>query len=385
MRLRLGTFLASILLTTFSFPFAAPASTIRHDRTWDDYSALTDEYSSTVGKIYETTPLGTNLGSGTIITSKSSGTWILTAAHVVEDATSIDFLINNHTYSAESWEYYSYVTDDDIASAGTGDIGLIYIAGSIADVEPATLFDGTTSSLLGSIATFTGYGCTGDGISGFDENAYGTFHAVNNTLNTTAADEWGSSSSDSVLLSDFDSPPGFHGNSSMGSPTPLDLEGLTAPGDSGGGVFATIGGITYLVGVNSFGTSNDPEIDSDYGDIAGTVSVCDYLDWILGITGSLAPDVPGDANSDGVVDGSDVTILAGNWQTLSDATWSMGDFNGDGAVDGSDVTILAGNWQSGVDSSASAVPEPGTGTLLASLFLFFAFVGKSTTRNFRLV
>ena len=60
---------------------------------------------------------------------------------------------------------------------------------------------------------------------------------------------------------------------------------------------------------------------------------------------------PGDANMDGMVDGSDVTILAGNWQTLTGATWAMGDFNHDGRVDGSDVTILASNWQAGVNTT----------------------------------
>ena len=82
--------------------------------------------------------------------------------------------------------------------------------------------------------------------------------------------------------------------------------------------------------------------------------------------------IPGDANKDGKVDGSDVTILAGNWQYgvtgTPDARWDMGDFNGDGKVDGSDVTILAGNWQAGVESAASAVPEPGTIALLLSAF-----------------
>ena len=78
-------------------------------------------------------------------------------------------------------------------------------------------------------------------------------------------------------------------------------------------------------------------------------------------TPASAP-IPGDANSDGKVDGSDVTILAGNWQTgvdgMVEATWEMGDFNGDKKVDGSDVTILAGNWQTGVTTAATAVPEP---------------------------
>ena len=82
----------------------------------------------------------------------------------------------------------------------------------------------------------------------------------------------------------------------------------------------------------------------------------------------MTAKVPGDANSDGKVDGSDVTILAGNWQVgvggVGGATWDMGDFNGDGAVDGSDVTILAGNWQYGVDTAAASVPEPAATALL---------------------
>ena len=94
--------------------------------------------------------------------------------------------------------------------------------------------------------------------------------------------------------------------------------------------------------------------------------------------------VPGDANNDGKVDGSDVTILAGNWQHgvsgSADATWEMGDFNGDGKVDGSDVTILAGNWQSGVTAAATSVPEPGMLLLLLGAAVAF-FAGQRTRRS----
>ena len=93
------------------------------------------------------------------------------------------------------------------------------------------------------------------------------------------------------------------------------------------------------------------------------------IDDLLGVT----PEVAGDANGDGKVDGSDVTILAGNWQKgVSDgltATWEEGDFNGDGKVDGSDVTILAGNWQYGVEAAAASVPEPSMIVLLLSVIL----------------
>ena len=93
--------------------------------------------------------------------------------------------------------------------------------------------------------------------------------------------------------------------------------------------------------------------------------------------------IPGDANDDGKVDGSDVTILAGNWQygvTGGGATWDMGDFNSDGKVDGSDVTILAGNWQYGVTATTAAVPEPGVLALLMGAIVTL-FVGHRARRN----
>ena len=79
--------------------------------------------------------------------------------------------------------------------------------------------------------------------------------------------------------------------------------------------------------------------------------------------------LPGDANSDGVVDSLDASILASNWQGTNKG-WGQGDFNGDGKVDDVDATILASNWQS---ASAASVPEPGSAALL--LGMVFAMLG----------
>ena len=54
-----------------------------------------------------------------------------------------------------------------------------------------------------------------------------------------------------VLGCDFDSPTN-PADSTFGDSTPLPLEGLAAAGDSGGGVFITLGSTTYLAGLNSF-------------------------------------------------------------------------------------------------------------------------------------
>ena len=110
-------------------------------------------------------------------------------------------------------------------------------------------------------------------------------------------------------------------------------------------------------------------------------SVSNYLIDNVSMIDNAPEDVPGDANKDGKVDGSDVTILAGNWQhgvgmEEPDATWDMGDFNGDGMVDGSDVTILAGNWQAGVTPEAASVPEPSTAILLVTAVFFLGVTRK---------
>ena len=145
-------------------------------------------------------------------------------------------------------------------------------------------------------------------------------------------------------------------------------------------------GMSFVAGAGTEFTTVDPVVVgarvsgaySDYG-FDGTLN--DFAIWdralseteILAIYGGasiISENIAGDANGDGKVDGSDVTILAGNWQKgVSDgmvATWEEGDFNDDGKVDGSDVTILAGNWQYGVEAAAASVPEPSVLLLLLS-------------------
>ena len=129
----------------------------------------------------------------------------------------------------------------------------------------------------------------------------------------------------------------------------------------------TTGSVTNDQDIRIGRTNNNDNPKDLIGDIDFVRISNDALD-ITSFIQPGSPDVPGDANKDGKVDGSDVTILAGNWQKgVSDdqtAIWGDGDFNGDGKVDGSDVTILAGNWQYGVNAATSAVPEPSTIALM---------------------
>ena len=54
---------------------------------------------------------------------------------------------------------------------------------------------------------------------------------------------------------------------------PVNLEGLIAPGDSGGGVFIDTPNGPELAGVNSFAMSWDGRVNSSYGDASGHTRV----------------------------------------------------------------------------------------------------------------
>jgi hypothetical protein len=63
--------------------------------------------------------------------------------------------------------------------------------------------------------------------------------------------------------------------------------------------------------------------------------------------------ISGDANRDGAVNVSDLSLLAANYGTTNGATWAMGDFTGDGAVNVSDLSLLAANYGTGSSSTLS--------------------------------
>ncbi len=110
--------------------------------------------------------------------------------------------------------------------------------------------------------------------------------------------------------------------------------------------------------VNEFDTENLPDL--------GT------LDWSVSYTATTVVleivEVtfdPADLNTDGFVDGLDLGILLGNWNT--DVPASEGELNGTPPVDGLDLGILLGAWNPPPALAESqAVPEPNA-VLLALL------------------
>ena len=96
----------------------------------------------------------------------------------------------------------------------------------------------------------------------------------------------------------------------------------------------------------------DPAMFDLTGD--GLVTIADRNEWLAqagaaNLT-SGNPYLPGDANLDGFVDGSDFNAWNGSKFTAN-SDWTRGDFNADGFVDGSDFNIWNGNKFTAADSS----------------------------------
>jgi acyl dehydratase len=234
-----------------------------------------------VGKVFA----GTRAGSGTVI---ANGWWVLTAAHVVAGApvSSISFEIGATTYTAQN--VYIHPSYPGSSLFPTADIALIELNAPVAGVIPAQIYTGTNE--IGKQGHSVGYGLTGTGITGYISNTYGTKRAMRNIIDLIIFPNGTISPNGTILLSDFDSPGGT--NNSLGpwgsSATPLDLEGMGAPGDSGGPVFIEEGGIWYIAGVHSFLADPGPptgngRVDARYGDILGSTRVSPYAGWINSI------------------------------------------------------------------------------------------------------
>ncbi len=91
---------------------------------------------------------------------------------------------------------------------------------------------------------------------------------------------------------------------------------------------------------------------------------------LLQVSTYVAP-IPGDFNSDGIVDGADLAIWQAGFGTDSGAGVAIGDADGDKDVDGLDFLIWERNLTgtAGATTLATAVPEPTT-WLLVGLAVF---------------
>ena len=255
--------LFGILASTVFHPVSTLGVTMRDDRPESDYLdlALQAEYAA-VGALASNGPYS---GSGTLIAPD----WVLTGAHNLVLASSVTFTINGTSYvSTEFFRHPNYQLANSLAGY---DFGLVHLSSPVSGVSPAALYDG--SAELAQMAVFVGYGFGGTGLTGVQ-----FINARKRAFQNIIDGDFGNPA---VLLGcDFDNPHSTTDNA-FGDAIPLGLEGSVAFGDSGGGVFLTIGSQTYLAGVISFIAATDGNANSDYGDVSGFGRVSAFTPWIF--------------------------------------------------------------------------------------------------------
>lgn len=267
----MGAMLAAGLLGLSS---RSEAIVRRADKTDAEYRTLaTQPQFSSVGiveAIFRGETSYSGLGSATLISSDM----ILSAAHVfasdvTSEVTAMRFVLNGVPYPISLGNLDSiHLHPDYDATRLLNDIAVVDLSISSA-ATPAALFGDPVP--LGSPITLVGYGETGTGTTGstvYDE----VKRAAQNAIDEISRNE--------TFEIDFDHPR-LSTYSSMGSKSPLTLEGLLGPGDSGGSAWFNSSFGWAVVGINSYGIDWDPRSPTDgYGDVSGFTYVPAFVDWI---------------------------------------------------------------------------------------------------------
>ena len=257
----------------------AEASTILHTL---DPQAYRDEaaFYPAVGKV---TGSGFS-GSGVLLSDR----WVLTAGHVSQSKESGGiFNVGGVDYTIASTILHpGYST---LGPSISNDIGLLYLSAPVTGVSTAEMLHfEPPASILGREATYVGYGFTGTGLTGAQSTI--ELRAFTNLIEFYG-DQYGLTTTS--FVSDFDNPTGTS-NRQDSNPVATRLEGAVAPGDSGGGVFVTMDGKRYLIGINSYSGAVSPATsNSKYGGLSGAVDLQQFNSWIFTNTGIAAIPEPG--------------------------------------------------------------------------------------------
>lgn len=323
------------------------------------------------------------------------GGWLLTAAHVADGTnytgggiSNFKFLLGGSTYTANASVVGNFFVSAGWQSSNRSlnaghDIGLVRLTSS-PNVLPANLY--SQADELGRVGTLIGYGYGGRGSNGYNASTPNLKRAGNNVLDVFGGAQNVTSYSSNLVFADFDNP-NAAADSSWGSSTPLAYEFLSTLGDSGGGLFINVNGIDYLAGIDSVGISVDGNTNNDYGDMSGYTRVSQFISWIQGITGlsltQASPNLPGDYNSDELVDGADYVI----WRrSLGQVGIGLeADGNHDNVITDEDYDIWRsyyGGTSAGSGALAShAIPEPAGAVAFLTAATAFLFVARKASRK----
>ena len=184
----------------------------------------------------------------TAISSNSTGTWVLTAAHVIgaSKSVTVTFYVGAVPYSYTTSNIY--VDSSYNATTHDSDVALVYIPSGISNL--ITTYSLDTGLTAGQTVYLVGYGDSGYGNVGRDTSYGRAFRVGENVVDSLEyfAITDTTHTSSVFYAMDFDDPStvGQDGGS-LGN----KIETTLCEGDSGGPAFVLIDGKYYIVGVNT--------------------------------------------------------------------------------------------------------------------------------------
>jgi Trypsin/PEP-CTERM motif len=289
-----GIPLAAALAATLAAPAAQAIVSFNNPNTWVLPAGPLDG----TARVQFTNSSGNFICSGSLL---QGGAYVLTAAHCVDDFTSLSVDFRQGSVARTGAEVF--INSNWNGEFGTGaDIALIRLNQSVTNIQGFALAGGNA---MGNSFLMAGYGLVGSGNTGTTGLDFGRAHYGYNVFDVGLAGPYGF-----TYLFDFD-------NGTLNQNTHCQLygvcdaglgsfEALTAGGDSGGGSFVWDGAQWLLAGVHSFGRTfgrfNCPlnpgqicgDVDSvafnsTFGETAGDTAVVSHLDWITSFVNPSNP------------------------------------------------------------------------------------------------
>ncbi len=276
----------------------------------------TSDYPA-VGLIGES---GDHFCTGTLIAPQ----YVLTAAHCAEGVgnTSGTFTVGGQSYQTERVYLHPNYNGNAIGSDSANDIAIYKLSSLVVGITPMDIFRGIPQ--VGQLLTLVGFGGGGNGTTGTN----GDFGIKR--VGTTPIDEV----SRTLISWNFDN----------------NTEANTAPGDSGGPAFVTVGGIKYIAGVTSGGDSPDASI----GDHSFDTRVDAYAAWITSIAGVTGGGGGGDVLSTLSIVATDAAAAETTvTQTTNTGTYTI---SRTGATDAALVVSLSYSGAASIGSDYSSLP-----------------------------
>ena len=226
------------------------------------------------------------------------GRAVLTAAHLFASDSQAASVVFETTQGTQTVLASQIRVHEQYSSNGNNDLALLWLDGSATVAAQRYDLYRQTDELL-QVFTMVGYGLSGSGALGYLDTGYANqlrykatnrFDALADELKGYMGDTmaW-TPVVDSQLVADFDS--GASANDALGMLMGVYnkgqgiLEGLIAPGDSGGPAFinATVAGLaSYVASLSQLGAHPDVDAvtNSSYGEVAAWQRMSFYQKWI---------------------------------------------------------------------------------------------------------